>query len=183
MKPRPCLPRRLRAPVLAALPAAALPLILLAGCGSAGAPTESAEPSATAAQVAARATASPVRRLPTATPTPDPAAPVPSEAIPGIVVPAGAVLVGRVPAGAENDARADYRVDGIDPETLGAWFVAELPAAGWGEAEDRDGVLVFLHGTELSERYAGIGQKRTATLILAPDEGIDFTLLVEAPQR
>ena len=55
------------------------------------------------------------------------------------------------------------------------------PELGWGEPEDRDGSLIFLHETQLSQRFAEEGQKRTATVIFELTEGIDFSILAEAP--
>ena len=162
-------------------------LLVLAGCGGREA-TEPEEPMATAAPPTEAAPPTVVARMePTATATVDPAseplAAVASEALPGIVVPAAAELVEAIEAGEDTDARADYRieVEGVDAEALYEWFSTELPKLGWGEPEDRDGALIFLHETELSQRFAELGQKRTATLIFEPTEDIDVSILVEAP--
>lgn len=152
-----------------------------AGCG--GAPSAPSDPGP-----AADATRVPpptiVARVPrTATPTAiDPLAVVPAEGIEGIVVPAGAELIEITAATDDADARADYRIADVDAEALSAWFAEHWPAAGWGEPEDRDGALVFVHTKALSARHASVGQKRSATVVFDLDEGIDFTLLVEAPK-
>lgn len=151
---------------------------LLAACGGQDAPADDA--------AAVDATPIPpptiVARIPR-TPTPtavDPLAVVPSAAIEGIVVPAGAELVDEAAATDDTDARADYRIEGVDAAELSEWFGAHMPDAGWGEPEERDGALVFIHTTQLSARHATVGQKRTATVFFGLEEGADFTLLVEA---
>ncbi|MCB0216380.1 MAG: hypothetical protein H6648_09435 [Caldilineae bacterium] len=161
-------------------------LLLLSGCG--GRETSEPEAQATLAPPTEAAPPTVVARMePTATATVDPAAEpmaaVASEGLPGIVVPAAAELVELVEAGEDTDARADYRIDveGVDGDALYAWFSTELPKLGWGEPEDRDGALIFLHETELGQRFAELGQKRTATLIFDPTDDIDVSILVEAP--
>ncbi|MCE7938213.1 MAG: hypothetical protein DYG90_06360 [Chloroflexi bacterium CFX6] len=117
------------------------------------------------------------------TPTPvDPLAVAPAEGIDGVVVPAGAELIEITAATDDADARADYRIADVDAAALSAWFAEHWPEAGWGEPEDRDGALVFEHAEQLSARHATVGQKRSATVVFGLDEGIDFTLLVEAPK-
>lgn len=134
--------------------------------------------------IAAASVPTVIRRAPrTATPTAvDPLAPVTSKAIPGVPVPAAAVLVDSTPPTAEGDARADYRIEGVEPDALAEWFSREMTKAGWGEPEERDGALVFVHDSQLSERFAGLGQKRSATVVFDLTDDVDFTLLVEAPK-
>ena len=159
---------------------------MLASCG--GAPADDGDGTAphpvTVTPDSGAATPSLVARAPrTATPTvSDPLAAVRSKVIAGVVVPAGAKLVESTAASAGADARADYRIDGVDAGALSTWFAEHLPQAGWGAPEDRDGALVFLHETELSARHASLGQKRTVTVIFDLTDEVDFTLLVEAPR-
>ena len=129
-----------------------------------------------------------VARLPaTATPTPppDPLAAVENDKVPGVFVPAGAELVAFIPPTDDEDASADFTMVGVSSEALFDWFKAQMPKHGWDEGEERGGSLIFLHATELSARFASEGLKRTATVhfdtIDAPDGGVSFTLLVEAP--
>ncbi len=159
--------------------------LLMTGCGEE--PTATAEPSPTAEAIATEQPSPVARMEPTATATVDPAeeplAPVGSEELAGIVVPAAAELVDFVEAGEETDARADYRieVEGVDSEVLYEWFVTQMMEQGWGEPEDRDGALIFLHETELGARFADLGQKRTATVIFDLTDEVDFSILAEAP--
>lgn len=129
-----------------------------------------------------------VERIPpTATPTVDPAAepfhPIESAELPGVPVPIGAELVDFSPASETTDARADFAMPEATDEEIAAWFLEWMPEHGWDAGEERDGGgLVFLHGEQLSERFATQGLERTATLVLETlDDGIDFSLLVEAP--
>lgn len=160
--------------------------VLPAGCRPASGPGRQAVAGATAAATTAAApegTPTIVRRArPTASPTAvDPLAPVAVKELPGIVVPAGATLVRFSPATPDADASADFRLAGADGAALGAWFQDQLPALGWERGDDLDGALLFLHGSQLSARHAGEGLKRSATILFAPGEEIDFTLIVEAP--
>jgi len=156
--------------------------VTLAACSQGGPPESAAE---TATPARPRATSTIVFRLaPPATRTPavDPLAPVESDDLSGVVVPAGAELIDYVAP--DPDARADYHMAGVDYETLNAWFRDQLPRVGWDEGKDTDGALMFLHTTQLSARYAGVGLKRTATIFFEEtDEGVDFSLLVEAPEE
>lgn len=162
-------------------------LVFLAACGGKGQEGDSAENEATAAPAteAAPPTAV-VRQEPTPTATVDPAAeplaPVASEALPGIVVPAAATLVELVEPTEDRDGRADYAIEDVDEEALYEWFVTELPKLDWDEPEDRDGSLIFLHRTELSRRFAELGQKRTATIVFGLVDGAAFSILAEAPK-
>ena len=129
-----------------------------------------------------------VRRIePTPTPTVDPKAEpfyaVMSEELEGVPVPIGADLVEFVEATDDGDARADYVMQDTDDDAIAAWFLEQMPEHGWDEGDERDGGgLVFLHGEQLSGRYASEGLKRTATVILDTfDDNVDFSLLVEAP--
>jgi hypothetical protein len=174
-------------------------LILVACGGSAESTAPAASPSGAGTPAAAQQTpGTPVaasadsaasvptviRRAPrTATPTAvDPLAAVTSKAVPGVPVPAAAELVESMPATADGDARADYRIEGVESDALSEWFSREMAKAGWGEPEERDGALVFVHDSELSERFAELGQKRTATVVFDLTDDVDFTLLVEAPK-
>jgi hypothetical protein len=150
------------------------------------APAEGPEPTTEAeATEAAPAAPTVVERddpVPTATPEAptDPLSPVGSKPLPGVVVPAGATLVRFSPATADTDARADYAMEDADAEALAAWFLEELPQAGWGTGRDSDGALIFLHRDELSARHADEGLKRTLTVFLDSVDDADFSLVVEA---
>ena len=80
------------------------------------------------------------------------------------------------------DAQAEYHMPGADLDQMSEWFAAQLPKAGWGEPEDVDGALQFVHQTELGKRSAREGIKRHAlVLLLAADDGVDIVLNVEEP--
>jgi len=155
----------------------------LAGCGGGEPPAPDVGATPTPAGLVAGATVV-ARTARTATPTPvDPLSPVPSQAIDGVVVPSSAELVDSTPATDDTDARVDYRIDGVETDELQAWFTKHMPALGWDEPEARDDALVFLHTRDLSARHAGLGQKRTAMVVFDLEDGVDFTLLVEAPKQ
>lgn len=119
------------------------------------------------------------------TPTPDPLSPIAAPDLPEVVVPAGASRTAFSPADETADANAEYTMPGLDTEALTAWFRAEMTKAGWTEDEERDGALIFLHGKQLSARYAGEGLKRTCTVFFdtgtAPEGGAAFSVVAEAP--
>lgn len=126
------------------------------------------------------------RRLPTPTPTVDPAAnplfPIELDALPGIVVPIGARVVETIEATDDADARIDFA---LPPDTtiddMTAWFREQMPEQGWEESEERDGALVFLHDDQISERYASEGLKRTALILFDTlSDDVDFSVLAEA---
>jgi hypothetical protein len=132
-------------------------------------------------------------REPSATPTPepDPMFPVESRVIPGVLVPYSAELVvfstprlGRDSEGvrAVADARADYFVPDADADALRDWFLENLPSAGWGEGEERDGTLFFLHTVEGSLREPGDEDDeghRSATVFFDRGDGVSFTIIAE----
>ncbi len=131
-----------------------------------------------------------VRREPTATPTPepDPLAPVDSVVVPGIPVPYAAQLVvsdsGQGPAGegkSGTDSLAEYLVADTDAAGLRAWFLDQMPAAGWDEGEERDDTLVFRHLEQRSARADADEPMRTATIFFEIREGVSFSILAEAP--
>jgi predicted small lipoprotein YifL len=162
-------------------------LISLSACGGKGPAEDSAEAEASAAPATEAAPPTAVVRMePTPTATVDPAAepmaPVASEALPGLVVPAAATLIELVEPTEDRDGRADYAIEDVDEEALYDWFVTQWPKLDWGEPEDRDGSLIFLHRTELSQRFAELGQKRTATIVFGLVDGADFSILAEAPK-
>ena len=161
--------------------AAALGLAtVVAGCAN------SASPEATAPSTEAAARPSPTivtRITPEVVVLSDPLEPVESEEIPGVVVPAGATLTDFEPATGDADARADYHMDGIDPQSLRDWFSKELPAVGWAQGRDMEGSLMFLHTTQLSARYAREGLKRTCMVHFeSTDDGVDFAVIAEEPE-
>jgi hypothetical protein len=168
---------------------------LIAGAGSddGGAEAESGSELAPA-EAAGDAGAQPtvvLRTGPTATPTVDPEseplAPVESDRLPGVVIPAGAFLIEHSEASGEQDAVATFVIRGVDADELYDWFAEHMTAAGWDEPEDRDGTLIFLHGEQLSARFADEGLQRTATVFFESlgdlEKGTTFTLVVEAPQE
>lgn len=136
------------------------------------------------------------RLVPTATPTADPADdplfPVASERLPGVPLPAGASLV-RFDEAVErtedtegSDAVGTYVIEGVDSATLYDWFVEHMADEGWGEPEDRDGALIFLHTVEESARFEGEeSSQRTATVYFDTladlERGTTFTVIVEVP--
>lgn len=131
------------------------------------------------------------RAGPTATPTVDPAtqpmAPIESGQLAGVVIPAGAFLLDYDEAWEEQDAVATYVINGVASDELFDWFVEQMVAAGWGEPEERDGSLIFLHTSQLSARFADEELERTATVFFDSlddlEGGTTFTLVVEAPQE
>jgi hypothetical protein len=162
--------------------------LALAACGpgGAGAPASGpgGDPAAAGAAATAVITPTVVARRPV-TPTPDPLSAVPAADLPGVVVPAGATRTAFTAASAEADANADYTMPGTDTEALTAWFRTEMAKAGWKEDEERDGALIFLHGEQVSARYADEGLKRTCTVFFdagsAPEGGTSFSIVAEAP--
>jgi hypothetical protein len=129
------------------------------------------------------------RAGPPPTPTVDPAsqplAPIESGQVTGVVIPAGAFLLDYDEAWEEQDAVATYVINGVESDELYDWFVEQMVAAGWGEPEERDGSLIFLHTSQLSARFADEELERTATVFIDSlddlEGGTTFTLVVEAP--
>jgi len=126
------------------------------------------------------------RRLPTPTPTVDPAEqplyPSEHDALPGIPVPLGARVVEVVAATEDADARVDFALpDDVTEDDVTAWFREQMPEHGWAESEERDGAVVFLHTEELSARHADEGLERTAMVLFETlSEEADFSVLAEA---
>lgn len=99
-----------------------------------------------------------------------------------MVMPAGARRVRFTPASAESDASADFVLPDVANAALAEWFGTQMPKHGWDKGEDLGGALLFLHRTQLSARHASEGLKRTATVLFDPENGGDFTMIVEAPR-
>jgi hypothetical protein len=124
---------------------------------------------------------------PTATPTIDPAEqplyPGERAEVPGVPIPLGARIVDIAPATADADLRVQLALDDYDAELIYDWYIEHMPDFGWGDVEDRDGSLIFLHDKDLSQRFIDDGLNRTATvLFIAIEEDADWTLIVEAPE-
>ena len=170
-------------PLRAALLLLAAPLALILGACREPSPTP--EPTAEPTSVASPTIVARVE--PTPTPTVDPAEqplyPGERDEVPGVPIPLGARIVDLAPATADADLRVQLALDDFDEEVVYDWYSEHMPEFGWGDVEDRDGSLIFLHDDELSQRFADDGLKRTATvLFVAIDEEADWTLVVETPE-
>ena len=172
-----------------ALPLRAAALLLIAplalGLGACREPSPTPEPTA---EPTAVSTPTIVARVePTATPTVDPAEqpryPGERDEVPGVPLPIGARIVDLAPATADADLRVQLALDDYDESVVYDWYREHMPDYGWGDVEDRDGSLIFLHDEQLSQRFADDGLNRTATvLFIAIDEEADWTMVVEAPE-
>ena len=172
-----------------ALPPRAAALALLAtlalGLGACREPSPTPEPTA---EPTALSTPTIVARIePTPTPTVDPAEqplhPGLRDEVPGVPIPIGARVVDLAPATADSDLRVQLALDGYEEEVVYDWYREHMPAYGWGDVEDRDGSLIFLHDEQLSQRFADDGLRRTATILfIAIDEEANWTMVVEAPE-
>lgn len=109
-------------------------------------------------------------------------APLPSDVIPDVVIPGGAELIEYVEPTESSDARADYLMPDSEASEIRNWFREQMPEVGWDEPTTRDGALIFIHSTQLSQRFAREGLRRTATVVFdESDEALTITLIVEEP--
>jgi hypothetical protein len=149
--------------------------------------TPTPEPTAVPSPTTAASPTIVARIEPTATPTIDPAEqplyPGERDEVPGVPIPLGARIVDIAPATADADLRVQLALADYDADLIYDWYMENMPDFGWGDVEDRDGSLIFLHDKDLSQRFIDDGLNRTATvLFIAIEEDADWTLIVEAPE-